>query len=67
MESSTPNICINVKVEHNDLCIDVGCVARCNNNNIVNKLQQEAPFNIDTNDLIMQEVLLKNLGKWWNR
>ncbi len=63
MESSTPNIFINVEAEHNGLCVDVGCVARCSNNNIVNKLKQEAPSNVATNDLIVQEVLLKYLRK----
>lgn len=63
MEFSTPNIFINVEAKHNGLCFDVGCVARCSNNNIVNKLKQEAPSNVGTNDLIVQEVLLENLRK----
>jgi hypothetical protein len=52
-----------VESKHNDLCVDVGCVARCNNNNIVNILKQETPSNVGTNDLIVQEVLLENLRK----
>ncbi len=63
MESSTPNIFINLEAKHNGLCVDVGCVAKCSNNNIVNKLKQEAPSNVGTNDLIVQEVLLENLRK----
>lgn len=55
MEFSTPNIFINVEAKHNGLCFDVGCVARCSNNNIVNKLKQEAPPNVGNNDLIVQK------------
>ncbi len=36
----------------------------CNNNNIVNRLKQDVSckvlFNVGTNELIMQEMLLKN-------
>jgi hypothetical protein len=42
-------------------------LTRCNNNNIVSRLEQEALFenssNIGINDLIVQEVLLENLKK----
>jgi hypothetical protein len=63
MESSTPKKIINVEAKHKGLCVGLGCVARCSNKNIVNKLKQEAPSNVGTNDLIMQEVLLENLKK----
>jgi len=41
----------------------VGHLARCRNNSIVNSLKQEAPFEVDVNDLVIQEALPENLKK----
>jgi hypothetical protein len=41
----------------------VGRLARCSSNNIVNSSKQEAPFEVDINDLIIQEALLDHLKK----
>lgn len=67
MEFSIPNTFVSMEVEPNGLCVGVGHLTRCNNNNIVSRLEQEALFenssNIGINDLIVQEVLLENLKK----
>jgi hypothetical protein len=67
MEFSTPNTFVSMEVELDGLCVGVGHLTRCNNNNIVSRLEQEALFenssNIGINDLIVQEVLLENLKK----
>jgi hypothetical protein len=67
MEFSTPNTFVSMEVGAYGLCVGVGHLTRCNNNNIVSRLEQEALFenssNIDINDIIMQEVLLENLKK----
>ncbi len=57
MESSNPNIFVSMEVKPNGLCVGVGHLVRCSNNNIVNRLEHETPFkpssNIGTNDLIV--------------
>lgn len=58
------------KTKPNRFYVGVGCLASCSNNNIVNRLKQEAlfqgPFDIGTHDLIVQELFLKNLRKQAN-
>ncbi len=58
------------KTKPNSFYVGVWCLASCCNNNIVNRLKQEAlfqaPFDIGTHDLTMQELFLKNLMKQAN-
>ncbi len=60
MESTTPKT--NAKPNLMPFCV-VGRLARCSSNNIVNSSKQEAPFEVDINDLIIQEALLDHLKK----
>jgi hypothetical protein len=57
MESSTLNIFVSMEVKPNGLCIGVGHLVGCSNNNIVNRLEHETPSkppsNIGTNDFIV--------------
>ncbi len=53
MESSTLNIFINMEVEFNGFCVGYRWLVGYNNNNIMNKLKYEAPFDIGINDPIM--------------
>ncbi len=46
-----------------NLLFVVGHLARSRDNNIVNSLKQEALFEVDVNDLVIQEALPKNLKK----
>jgi hypothetical protein len=50
------------KAEPNALCV-VGHLARCSSNNIVNNSEQEAPSEVDIDDLIIQEAFLDSLKK----
>jgi hypothetical protein len=54
-----------MKVKPNGLSIGVKCLKWCNSNNIVSILNQDVSskvlFNVGTNELIVQEILLKNL------
>ncbi len=70
MESSIHITFISKKTKPNRFYVGVGCLASCSNTNIVNRRKQEAlfeaPFDIGTHDLTMQELLLKNLRKQAN-
>ncbi len=65
IKSSNPNNFVSMKVKPNGLSIGVKCLKWCNSNNIVSILNQDVSskvlFNVGTNELIVQEILLKNL------
>ncbi len=64
MEFSIPNT-FRMETKLNDLCVGVGHLIGCNCNNIVNRLEQEAPCealfealsNIGIDDLILQDIV----------